>query len=101
MLILKYAKHTIFGPIVSALSDTSNQPTLNPNLESYIEGTLEELSRIEIKHVQSNITKAERIALTGLGNRQDIVIKPFDKGRGICVLNKQDYINEGEGNPLN
>ena len=71
------------------------QPTFNPNLDTYIEGTLEELSRIEIKHVQSNITKAERIALTGLGNRQDIVIKPFDKGRGICVLNKLDYINEG------
>ena len=46
--------------------------------------------------VASNL-KAERSALfIGLSKRQDLVIKPFDKGRGICALNVTDYIHEGE-----
>ena len=68
------------------------QSTFNLKLESYIEGTLEELSRINIGNIKTNISKAERIALFGLQKRQDIVVKPFDKGRGVCVLNKKDYI---------
>ncbi len=51
--------------------------TFNTNLENYIEGTLEELSKIKIKNVTSNITKVERIALTGLKKNQNIVIKQF------------------------
>ncbi len=43
----------------------------------------------------SNITKAERIALTGLKKNQNIVIKQFDKGRGVCVMNRSDYLQEG------
>lgn len=42
-----------------------------------------------------NLTRKERNALGSLGKRTDIVIKPADKGGGIVILDKDDYIQEG------
>jgi hypothetical protein len=70
-------------------------PTPSIALEDYIEGVRTELSKIPIKNVQPNITNAEKQAVNSLKNNPKIVLKKFDKGRGICVLSKRDYINEG------
>lgn len=43
-----------------------------------------------------NITKNEQDALNALSNRQDIVIKPADKGGGIVILDRNDYVKEGD-----
>ena len=48
------------------------------------------------KHiVPHNITKEESKAITSLKKREDIVIKPADKGGAVCVWNKDSYIEEG------
>ena len=49
-----------------------------------------------IKSVESNVSIAECIALSGPKKRQDIVIKPFDKGPRVYGLNKKDYIHVTE-----
>jgi Reverse transcriptase (RNA-dependent DNA polymerase) len=42
----------------------------------------------------SNISKNESIALYNLRNTKNIVIKAADKGGGIVILNKEDYVNK-------
>ena len=56
-------------------------------LKSYIEGMMEELSKLEVKNTASNITGGERNVPNSLSRRQDLVVKPFDKGWGMCFLN--------------
>ena len=70
--------------------------TLNQNLENYLEATKTEVARISINNAQSNITNAERIALNSIKNDRSILVKPFDKGRGIAILNRSDYQAEIE-----
>ena len=38
----------------------------------------------------SKIRKGERNALIGLSRREDLVVKPFDKGRGMCSVIVKD-----------
>ena len=42
----------------------------------------------------NQITQADKYAIKTLSNNHDITIKPFDKGRGIAILNTTDYIVE-------
>ena len=62
-------------------------------LRSNIERTMQELPKLKINNIALNITKGEHSALISLSRRQDLVVKPFDKGRGMCFLNVKD---EGE-----
>ncbi len=64
-------------------------------LEDYLEGTKTELAKVPVKDVQHNISKAEVQAINKLKRNQDIVLKKFDKGRGICIMSRKDYIEEG------
>ena len=51
------------------------------------------------RNVNPNLTVAEREALVELVNLQksgEIVIQPADKGSGICILDRNDYISEAE-----
>ena len=41
------------------------------------------------------MTKQELSALTNLKRNHEIVIKSYDKGRGICIMNLSDYIKVG------
>ena len=43
-----------------------------------------------------NTSKHERQAIITLRKNTDIVIKPADKGGAIVIMNKEDYIKEGE-----
>lgn len=70
-------------------------PSPSVTLEDYLEGMKTELSKVPIKNVHPNMTKAEKQAVNSLRNKSDIVLKKFDKGRGICVMSKKDYIEEG------
>ena len=67
------------------------QPTYSRNLEDYLEATITEIAGIAIHNAKNNISKAEVIALNALKNDTSIVIKPFDKGRGIAIMNRNDY----------
>ena len=66
-------------------------PTYSQNLEDYLEATKTSLAKIPIHNVLKNTTKAEQCALNALKNDKSIILKPFDKGRGIAVMNRLDY----------
>ena len=44
------------------------------------------------KKIYGNLTLQEKSALNNLKNNQSIVIKPCDKGGGICIMNTKDYL---------
>ncbi len=64
-------------------------------LEDYLEGVRTELSKVPIKNVHHNIHEKELEAVKSLKKNPNIVLKKFDKGRGICVMSKKDYVEEG------
>jgi reverse gyrase len=43
-----------------------------------------------------NLTQAERSALRDIQERDDIIIKPADKGSAVVVMDKTTYIQEAE-----
>ena len=43
---------------------------------------------------KDNLTAAERQALEGLLTREDIIIKPAEKGSAVAVMAKEDCLTE-------
>ena len=76
-------------------STWSPKSTFNIKLEDYLEATKFELAHIRLKQQTNNMTKKQRSALLQLKNNNQIVIKPYDKGRGICIMNTPDYLAVG------
>lgn len=80
---------------------TSGQWTPDANrdkhLDMYIEAMQNDIMRAYKTHKLGapNLSRKEQEALLNLSNREDIVIKPANKGCGIVIFNKEDYINEG------
>ena len=58
--------------------------------------TEEDLISIITPHrrTSSNLTLQEKSALSNLHNNQSIIIKPCDKGAGICIMNIRDYLTK-------
>lgn len=71
----------------------NKEKTLSSVISNLI-STAESLENYPKPQVFNNLTSGERKALTQLKNNQDIVIRPFDKGSGICILDKEWYINK-------
>ena len=44
----------------------------------------------------SNISLSDRKALQALKKREDVVVKPADKGEAIVVWQKELYLNEAD-----
>ena len=63
-------------------------------LEDYLYNTKALLAKIPIHPAEYNISKLERSAIRSLRNDNTIVIKRFDKGRGVAIINKSDYKTE-------
>ena len=69
-----------------------------------LKNIIQELIEIDNKNINSihdpnfssynNFTNLEREALHSLKTNNNIIIKSCDKGGGICILNKHDYINK-------
>ena len=57
-------------------------------------GRLLPIETLHLTHITDNLTKEERQALRNLKKRQDIIIKPADKGSGTVVMDKSWYIDE-------
>ena len=66
------------------------------DLENYLESTRLEPSKIKNKKTHDNLTKSERQALKSLRQKKHLVFQKPDKSRGVVVINKHDYIHEGE-----
>ena len=45
-------------------------------------------------NIGNNLSHREKIALKKLRKRTDIIIKPADKGSGVCILTTEQYKNE-------
>ena len=76
-------------------------PPLPPShpLEQFISFLLVNVSEPSFAHnlhTTDNITTSERKAITDLRNNSNIMILPADKGSTTVILNKSDYIHEGE-----
>ena len=75
---------------------SSWQPRGPPFLESFIISNLTAANKLPAtlhKH-KSNLSQAEKEALSKLASNRNIIIKPADKGSGTVILNKNDYIFE-------
>ena len=72
-------------------------PTFPPLLEFVRQSVITDLQSCSIKPVrQKNLTHQQFLAIKSLSCNPNIVIKPADKGSGIVVMNREDYIKEGE-----
>ena len=53
-------------------------------------------SHIPPKPKHDNLSKSDRSALYNLQKREDIVIKPADKGSAVVVMDRDQYVSEAE-----
>ena len=60
-----------------------------------MEATKFELAHIRLRPQRSNMSKQELAAIRKLKNNPNLVVKPYDKGRGICIMNLHDYLHVG------
>ena len=52
----------------------------------------QKLHTLPVDRVHSNITAAERQAITSLSNNKNIIIRPVDKGGGIVIMDTAYYV---------
>ena len=87
--------HKILKPSKGWKPDDSE---MDPNIMRYKTSVLNDMqSKIKIKRrPRFNTSKHERKAIGTLKKNTEIVIKPADKGGAIVIMDKIDYIKEGE-----
>ena len=76
------------------IAKTIRPPDLPAPIATQILQTFQRLTSLEQRRYHSNITKDELQALKTIRHNENIVIKLADKGSGIMVMNKQQYIQE-------
>ena len=71
-------------------------PSDKPTLINFFTRTEQELISVNTprRKTYSNLTLQEKAKLNNLKNNQSIVIKPCDKGGGICIVNTRDYLTK-------
>ena len=69
-------------------------PGRDAHLDLYIELVKTDIIENLKKKGNFNVTKEEKAAFFELLNNPDIVIRPADKGSGIVVVDKNEYISE-------
>ena len=67
----------------------------NNTLENYLEMTKRLICHLRFEPQEYNMKPIERKALNELKNNTDIVIKKMDKGRGVTIMNRHDYVQVG------
>jgi hypothetical protein len=63
-------------------------------LDLYIQLVKNDVVNSLKKACKLNVTKEEKVALMSLLHNEDIIIRPCDKGSGIVVVDKADYIDK-------
>ena len=74
-------------------------PPYNPDcVDRFIDRCKEEIELVDLKvhRKESNIADSDHQALKTLKNRDDVIIKPADKGGAIVVWKKELYLKEAE-----
>ena len=70
-------------------------PTECNDLEDFFESLKLKLSKIPYRKVKPNYSSNEKKAWEALKGDPEIILKPYDKGRGIAVISKTHYLEEG------
>ena len=83
-------EHNPFHNKSSWTSPTDRDRALN----TYVDAIKHDILTVNRNHITGNLTKDERQALRNLKRRQDIIIKPADKGSGTVFMDKSWYIDE-------
>ena len=65
-------------------------------VEFYLSRLEEEILSLDKKISYSNLTKGERNALHSLRDDTSIIIKEADKGTGVVVRDREDYLAEAK-----
>lgn len=65
---------------------------LTPSVRVFRDVLLRDLEKIKIKKTKLN--KSLQTGLDQLCKEKEIIIRPADKGGGIVILNKTDYLRE-------
>ena len=65
-------------------------------IEIYLSRLEEEILDINTKIKYHNVTREERKAIESLRNDKSIIIKEADKGSGIVIWDREDYLKEAE-----
>jgi hypothetical protein len=77
----------------------SNWEPADKSIKSDILETIKEihddLSNLRVPTHKQNISNAEFTALKGLKNNPYIIIKPADKGSATVIMDKENYVSEG------
>ena len=78
----------------SKKSSWTPSPSDNLTLTNFFTCTQQDLISVTTpgRNTYSNLTLQEKSALKNLKKNQSIVIKPYDKGGGICIMNTKDYL---------
>ena len=73
-------------------SNWTPPPSDNHTLISFFKHVKQEVGSIRTprRKTYSNLTLKKKPALNDLKNNQSIIIKPCDKGEGICIMNTRD-----------
>ena len=75
----------------------SNLPrNTSKEVEGFLSGIKGELVGSQPNQIHDNLTREERTAFKILIEKQankELIVKPADKGAGVCVLNYTDYVN--------
>ena len=77
-----------------------NKSTWNPPndreraLDTFLDAVKLDITTCTPNKIRDNLTVTERQAISQLKQRQDIIIKPADKGSGTVVMDKTWYIDE-------
>ncbi|KAK3086137.1 hypothetical protein FSP39_014058 [Pinctada imbricata] len=66
------------------------------SLKTYLDKTKLELTSIQVHEYYDNLCAIERDAIISLRQNEHIIIKKADENNTCVVMNKSDYINEGE-----
>lgn len=80
-------------PFQSSTNWTPPEPNQN-NLNLFFSQIQENTTRTQHTSKRDNLNPYQKIALKELQSNNSIIIKPFDKGGGICVMDTEQYINK-------
>ena len=89
-------KSSSLYPIHLRRSSTFNPKGKDAAIEFYLSRLEGEIMAIDTELSYSNLTKEERLALKSLRDGTSIIIKQTDKGSGVVVWDREDYLKEAE-----
>ena len=98
-MLAQYFFHNNIHDKISTFKKKSSwtpPPYENPTLTNFFTHTEQDLISVTSpsRKTCGNLTLQEKSALNNLKKNQSIVIKPCDKGGGICIMNTKDYLTK-------